>query len=163
MKSVTKWIAARRALRRDKRVERLGGYPALVPELVVESFRPVLNHTERMRHVTDGVSRLGAESVDEATAYPLDNLVNAQGHEWQRRLKQQYHAYQAVGRLQLRQLQGVVEQYRHLYELDLRRLSDTEVAVESAILALSGEPPGPSPGGRRRICWPDRRRSPRPG
>jgi hypothetical protein len=147
MKSVTKWIAARRALRRDKRVERLGGYPALVPELVVESFRPVLNHTERMRHVTDGVSRLGAESVDEATAYPLDNLVNAQGHEWQRRLKQQYHAYQAVGRLQLRQLQGVVEQYRHLYELDLRRLSDTEVAVESAILALSGEPPGPSPGG----------------
>jgi hypothetical protein len=142
MRSIIQRIKTLQTLRRDKRVERLGGYPARVPELDVESFQPVLNHTERMRHVTDGVSRLGPESVDEGTAGPLDNLVNAQGHEWQHRLGQQYHAYQAAGRRQLRQLQGVVEQYRHLHELDMQRLSDTEVAVESAIATLSGEPHG---------------------
>jgi hypothetical protein len=140
MRSIIQRIAALPTLRRDKRIERLGGYPARMPELAVESFQPVLNHTERMRHVTDGVSRLGRESVDEGTAYPLDNLVNAQGHEWQHRLGQQYLAYQAVGGSQLRHLQGVTEQYRHMYELDMRRLFDTEVAVESAILTLSGEP-----------------------
>jgi hypothetical protein len=139
MRSIIQRITVLRTLRRDKRVEKLGGYPARVPELDVEPFQPVLNHTERMRHVTEGVSRLGPESVDEGTAHPLDNLVNAQGHEWQHRLGQQYHAYQATGRRQLRQLQGVVEQYRHLYELDMRRLSHAEVAVESAILTLSGE------------------------
>jgi hypothetical protein len=150
MMSVTRWITALRALRRDKRVERLGGYPARVPELTVESFQPVLNHAERLRNVTDGVSRLGAESVDEGTAYPLDNLVNARGDEWQRRLGQQYYAYQAAGHRRLRQLQGVVEQYRHLYELDMLRLRDAEVAVESAMLTLSGEPPDSSQGGGHR-------------
>src|SRR5271170_570273 len=88
MRPVIQWITALRTLRRDKRVERLGGYPARLPDLAVESFQPVLNHTERMRHVTDGVSRLGRESVDEGTAHPLDNLINAQGHEWQHRLRQ---------------------------------------------------------------------------
>jgi hypothetical protein len=169
MKSIDRWITAPRALRRDKRVERLGGYPARVPELSVESFQPVLNHTERLHHVTDGVSRLGAESVDEGTAYPLDNLVNAQGHEWQRRLGQQYYAYQAAGRRRLRQLQGVVEQYRYLYELDMRRLYDAEVAVESAMLALSGEPPDFSHGdGHQGVAAPpvtrhDPRPAPAPG
>jgi hypothetical protein len=147
MMSVTRRITALRSLRRDKRVERLGGYPARVPELSVESFEPVLNHTERLCHVTDGVSRLGAESIDEATGNPLDNLVNAQGHEWQRRLGQQYYAYQAAGRRRLRHLQGVVEQYRHLYELDMLRLRGAEVAAESAMLTLSGEQPDSPQGG----------------
>jgi hypothetical protein len=140
MRSVSSWITPLRVLRRDKRVERLGGYPARVPELAVESFRPVFNHPERLRQVTDGVARLGADSVDEATGHPLDNLVSAQGHEWQHRLGQQHHTYQGTARKRLRHLQGVVEQYRHLYELDMRQLDDAEVAVESAMLSLSGEP-----------------------
>jgi hypothetical protein len=149
MMSVRRWTTALRALRRDKRVERLGGYPTRVPELTVDAFEPVLNHSERLHLVTDGVSRLGAESVDEGTAYPLDNLVNAQGHEWQSRLSQQYYAYQAAGRRRLRQLQGVVEQYRHLYELDTLRLRDAEIAAESAMLTLSGDQPDLSHHGTR--------------
>lgn len=147
MKAFTRRILALRMLRRDRRVERLGGYPAQVPELDVELFKPELNHAERLRNVTDGVSRLGPESVDEGTGYPLDNLVNAQGHEWQRRIGQQYYGYESAAARRLRQLSGVVEQYRHLYELDMRRLHDAEVAVETAMLTLSGEPPGPPPGG----------------
>lgn len=141
MRSVTRWVRALRTLRRDKRVERLGGSPSLVPELAVDSFRPEFNHPERLRQLTDGVARLGPESVDEGTGYPLDNLVSAGGHEWQHRLAQQHRAYQGTARLRLGYLQGVVEQYRHLYELDTRRLHDAEVAVESAMLSLSGEPP----------------------
>src|SRR6202142_2741693 len=140
MRSVTRQIAALRTLRRDKRIERLGGYPAQVPELATESFNPVFNHPERMRRVTDGAARLGVESVDEGTHSPLDNLVSAGGHEWGHRLKQQYRAYQGAARQRLRDLQGVVQQYRHLYEQDLRQLSDTEVAVESAMRTLGGEP-----------------------
>jgi hypothetical protein len=143
MRSFTRRIAALRSLRRDKRVERLGGYPARVPELAVDAFQPVFNHPERMRQVTDGVARLGAESVDEGTGFPLDNLVSAGGHEWQHRLGQQHRAFQAAASMRLRDLQGVVQQYRHLYELDTRRLHDAEVAVESAMLALSGEPASP--------------------
>lgn len=140
MRWVTRRIKALRTLRRDKRVKRLGGYPAHVPELATESFRPVFNHTERMHRVTDGVARLGVESVDEGTHSPLDNLLSAEGHEWKQRLEQQYRAYQGAAHQRLRDLQGVVQQYRHLYDQDLRRLSDTEVAVESAMQTLSGEP-----------------------
>lgn len=141
MNAFTRRIRALRMLRRDQRVERLGGYPAEVPELTVELFELELNHTERLRYITDGIARLGPESVDEGTGYPLDNLVNAQGHEWQRRIGQQYYAYQSAAARRLRQLSGVVNQYRHLHELDVRRLHDAEVAVEAAMLTLSGEPP----------------------
>lgn len=142
MGSIMSRISALRVQRRDKRIERLGGHPAQRPEVTVEVFQPQLGHPARVENVVRGVSRLGAESVDEGTAYPLDNFLNAQGDEWQRRLAQQHYAYQAVARDRLRHLRGVVEQYRHLYEVDLRRLHDAEVAVESAMLALSGEPPG---------------------
>jgi hypothetical protein len=148
MTSATRWITALRTLRRDKRVERLGGYPAQVPDLATESFQPDFNHPERIRRVSDGVARLGAESVDEGTHSPLDNLVSAGGHEWKHRLEQQHRAYQEAACRRLRYLQGVVEQYRHLYELDTRRLHHAEVAVESAMLTLSGEPaPQSSPAG----------------
>jgi hypothetical protein len=140
MRSVTRRIAALRTLRRDKRVERLGGYPARVPELATESFHPVFNHPERIRDVFDRVTRLGAESVDEGTHSPPDNFVSARGHEWKHRLEQQHRAYLEVADQRLIELQGVVQQYRHLYEQDLRRLQDAEVAVESAMLTLSGEP-----------------------
>jgi hypothetical protein len=143
MRSIVSRITALRTRRRDKRVERLGGYPALQPEVAVETFQPDPGHAARVENVVRGVARLGADSVDEGTAYPLDNLLNAQGDEWHSRLSQQYHAFQNAAADRLRLLQGVVEQYRHLYEVDLRRLHDAEVAVESAMLALSGEHPGP--------------------
>lgn len=135
-----------RTRRRDKRVERLGGYPAWQPEVTVETFQPELGQAARVENVVRGVSRLGADSVDEGTADPLDNLLNAQGDEWQSRLSQQYQAFRSAAADRLRHLQGVVEQYRLLYDVDLRRLHDAEVAVESAMLALSGEQPRPPAG-----------------
>jgi hypothetical protein len=140
MNSIAGRIAALRERRRDKRVERLGGHPTGLPSLAVESFQPTLNHSERMNDVVGSVTRLGAESVDEATGYPLDNLVNADGIQWHHNLAQQHYAYRARGDHRLREIQGVVEQYWHLYDADLRRLHATEVAVESAMLELSGEP-----------------------
>jgi hypothetical protein len=132
--------------RRDKRVARLGGHPTRLPALTVESFQPVLNHSERMTETVSSVARLGAEGVDEATAYPLDNLVNAEGIQWQHKIAQQHLAYTSRADHQLREIEGVVEQYWHLYNVDLRRLHATELAVESAMLALSGEPLEPAHG-----------------
>jgi hypothetical protein len=150
MMSFTERIAALRTLRRDKRIERLGGYPARVPELAALSFQPVFNHRERMRDVIDGVTRLGVESVDEGTHSPPDNLVSAGGREWQHRLAQQHHLYKEVAEERLTELRGIVQQYRLVYDHDLRCLEDAEVAVESAMQTLSGEP----------IPWPPRPDSP---
>jgi hypothetical protein len=139
MGSIASRITAMRTRRRDKRVERLGGYPAWQPEVAVEIFSPELGQAARVENVVRGVARLGPDGVDEGTAYPLDNLLNAQGDEWQSRLSQQYRSFQSAAEDRLRHLQGIVQQQRHLYEVDLRRLHDAEVAVESAMLALSGE------------------------
>jgi hypothetical protein len=146
MKSIARRIGALRERRRDKRVERLGGHPTRLPVLAVESFQPALNHSERMNDTVSSVARLGAEGVDEATAFPLDNLVNADGIQWQHKLTQQHLAYTSRADHQLREIEGVVEQYWHLYNVDLRRLHATEIAVESAMLALSGEPLEPAHG-----------------
>ena len=140
MNPIARRIGALRERRRDKRVARLGGHPTRLPTLTVESFQPVLNHSERMTDTVGAVARLGADGVDEATAYPLDNLVNADGIQWQHKLAQQHLEYTSRADRQLREIEGVVEQYWHLYNVDLRRLHATELAVESAMLALSGEP-----------------------
>jgi hypothetical protein len=163
MSSVTRWITAQRTLRRDKRVESLGGYPARVPELAIKSFKPVFNHSERTRAVSEGVARLGVESVDEATGSPPDNWISAEGHAWKQRLEQQYRDFQEAAEERLIELQGVVEQYRHQYAQDMRLLQDAEVAVESVMQTLSGERPSefmpvrsPSLAPEPRTVWPDR-------
>ena len=163
MMSVSSWITAQRTLRRDKRVERLGGYPARVPELAIKSFEPVFNHSERTRVVSEGVARLGVESVDEATASPPDNWISAEGLAWKQRLEQQYRDFQEAAEEQFIELQGVVEQYRHQYAHDMRLLQDAEVAVESAMQTLSGERPpafmpvrSPDRAPEPQAVWPDR-------
>ena len=137
---------APRVPRRSKRVASLGGYPAAGPQLTVEPFQPVLSHQTRLTQALEWVSSLGPDSVDEATGHPLDNLVNAHSDDWQRRLDQQYHAYQASARGRLRQAYAIVEQCQHLRDLDLKRLEATEIAVEEAMLSLSGEPVRGTPG-----------------
>ena len=161
-------VKAVRIPRRTRRVARFGGYPTAGPQLQVEVFQPVLSHQQRLAQALDWVSRLGPESVDEATGHPLDNLVNAHSVDWQRRLDQQYQAYLARGLSQRRRAKAIVRQYATLGNHDLKRLQAAETAVEEAMLALSGEPPvgqlaqqlprtgnaapedGPRPAGRRR-------------
>ena len=142
--AIFKRIKVPRVPRRDKRLKRLGGYPAEGPQLTVERFEPVLNHQERLVQALGWVSQLGPESVDEATGHPLDNLVNAQSDEWQRKLAQQHQVYQAVAQRRLLEAHGVVEQYRYLQEQDEIKLQAADTAVESAMLALSGQPPQPT-------------------
>jgi hypothetical protein len=132
--------------RRDKRVELLGGYPGRDPEVSVVRFEPVLGEAERRTNITDGVTRLGAESFDEATGDPLDNFVDAQRDEWEHRLNQQYMGYQPQAEHSLGQAIAAVAQYQRLHEEDLARLQNAEIALETAVLALSGTEPGPAGG-----------------
>jgi hypothetical protein len=144
MKRIVMWIKALRGQRRDKRVQRLGGYPEAGPDVKIDRFEPALDQAERVSQILNGVSRLGPESVDEATGYPLDNWVNAQGDEWERRLRQQHQVFRARAQYRLRQAEAIVEQYQQLHEEDLVRLSNAEIAVETALLALSGNEPEPA-------------------
>lgn len=143
MKRIVLWIKTMRRQRRDKRVERFGGYPAAGPDVKIDHFEPVLDQADRVSQILNGVSRLGPESVDEATGYPLDNWVNAQGDEWERRLRQQHQVFRAGAQYRLRQAEAIVEQNQQLHEEDLVRLSNAEIAVETALLALSGHEPEP--------------------
>src|SRR6266487_3021348 len=111
MNPIIRWIRAPRVRRRDKRVEMLGGYPGQGPDVPIEHFAPALQETERVQQILGGVSRLGAESVDEATGHPLDNLINAQGDEWERKLHQQYLAYLPAAQYRLEQASAIVDQY----------------------------------------------------
>ena len=144
MKRIVMWIKALRRPRRDKRVERFGGYPEAGPDMKIDHFEPALDQAERVSQTLNGVSRLGPESVDEATGYPLDNWVNAQGDEWERRLREQHQVFRARAQYRLRQAEAIVEQYQQLHEEDLVRLSNAEIAVETALLALSGHEPEPA-------------------
>lgn len=140
------WIRALRLQRRDKRVELLGGYPELSPDIPVEHFEPALQEAERARQILDAMSILGAESVDEGTGHPLDNLINAQGDEWEYLLNQQHLAYVPAADRRLGQARSVVAQYRQLHEQDQVGLRNAEIALETALLALSGREPDPSAG-----------------
>lgn len=156
-------IRALRRQRRDKRVGLLGGYPELSPDIPVEHFEPALQEAERARQILDAMSILGAESVDEGTGHPLDNLINAQGDEWEYLLNQQYLAYVPAAGRRLGQARSVVAQYRQLHEQDQVGLRNAEIAVETALLALSGREPDLSAGpvqssrparGSRLLAWP---------
>ena len=138
------WVTKLRGEQRDKRVERLGGYPQPGPQVPVEHFDPALGQAERLRRIRAGVSELGAESVDEATGHALDRLITAQGDEWSERLRQQQQTYEPAARSRLGEAAAIVWQRTYLYEQDLTRLRHTEIAVEDALLALSGHEPEPS-------------------
>ena len=140
------WIRTLRLQRRDKRVGLLGGYPELSPDIPVEHFEPALQEAERARQILDAMSILGAESVDEGTGHPLDNLINAQGDEWEYLLNQQYLAYRPAADRRLGQARSVVAQYRQLHEQDQVDLRNAEIALETALVALSGREPDPSAG-----------------
>jgi len=116
----------------------------------------MLDQAERVQRILGGVSKLGSESVDEATGHPLDNLINAQGDEWRQKLRQQFLAYRAAANSNLGRANALVEQYQHLREDDLVSLRSAEIAVETALLALSGQEP--EPGGSEHS-----RRPPKPG
>jgi hypothetical protein len=158
MNRIIRWIRALRLGRRDKRVEVLGGHPGQGPNVQIEHFEPTLDQAGRVQRILGGVSQLGPESVDEATGHPLDNLINAQGDEWRRKLRQQYHAYRPAAYYRLRQANAIVEQYQQLREDDLMRLRSAEIAVETALLALSGPEAEPAAGSERAS-----RQTPAPG
>ena len=146
MNRITSWIRALRlgVQRRDERVELRGGYPMQGPEIPIVHFQPELDKENRLQRILDWVKTLGAESVDEATGYPLDNLANAEGNEWHAKLEQQHLDYQAAARRRLADAEAIVEQYEQSREEDLVKLYHAEIAVETALLALSGHEPEPA-------------------
>jgi hypothetical protein len=147
---MNRWIWALRLRRRDRRVELLGGYPGPDPDFPVEQFTPVLGETERVQQALGAVARLGAESVDEATGHPLDNMINAQGDEWDRKLRQQHLlTFVPAAEQRLKQAKAVVDQYQQLRDADLTRLQVSEMALETALLALTGHEPEPAAGAAR--------------
>jgi hypothetical protein len=130
-----------RTRRRDKRVELLGGYPELFTTVEAARFKPQLDESGRVNRTLGFVSQLGPDSFDEATGYPLDNMINAQAEEWRRNLRQQYLHYRPLAYEHLQRAESVVRQYQHHRDDDLMNLRAAEIAVESAMLALSGREP----------------------
>jgi hypothetical protein len=127
--------------RRDKRIRQFGGYPGQIPQGSVLSFEPDLGRQERLQEILADVSAIGPEGVDEGTGHPLDNLANAQGDQWKARLEQQHLAFQAAAARRLGGAWAVLGQYRQVHDQDAARLRDTEIAVEAALTALSGQEP----------------------
>ena len=144
MDRIIQWLRRPWLRRREKRVELLGGYPQTGPDAQTESFQPILDETARIQQILGEVATLGPESVDEATGHPLDNLINAQGDTWARKLNQQYLAYLPMARNRQGQAHAIVEQYEQLHEQDLLRLHTAEIAVETALQALGGREPEPA-------------------
>jgi hypothetical protein len=143
MDRIIRWLRRPWLRRREKRVELLGGYPQTGPDAQAACFQPELDEAGRIQRVLGSVSTLGPESVDEATGHPLDNLVNAEGDAWARKLNQQYLVYLPVAQDRLGQAHAIVEQYQQLHAQDLLRLHTAEIAVETALQALGGQEPGP--------------------
>jgi hypothetical protein len=146
MKRVTKWIGALRLRRRDKRVERLGGFPGPDPDISIRRFEPELREDERAQEIFAAVSRMGGDSFDEATGDPLDNLINAQADIWEHRLGEQHEAFLPDAEHGCARAKAVVQQCQRLHGQDLAKLHDAETAVETALLALSGHEPEPDAG-----------------
>lgn len=157
-----RWIKNLRRRRRDKRVQRLGGYPDRLVPVKIESFTPLLDQEGRVKRTLAFVTQLGAESFDEATGYPLDNMINAQAEDWRRNLRLQYLAFRPAAHQRLTEANGLVQQYKHHRDNDLTKLRGAEIAVETAMLALSGREPDASDGyehvnGRRHVSRRRRR------
>jgi hypothetical protein len=141
MNRVLQWMRKLRLARRDKRVALLGGFPEPIPDAEVTRFEPDLHEAERLKYILDRISTLGAESFDEATGDPLDDSVNLQAEECRFDLNQQHLAFLGTADQRLAEASAVAQQYRLLHDIDLTRLQTAELALETAILALSGREP----------------------
>jgi hypothetical protein len=126
---------------RHRRVEMLGGHPAQEPEIEIERFAPELSEASRTQAVRDKVSQLGAASFDDVTGNALAPLIAIEGEGWSHQLDEQHKAWQTRAGQSLDKSYAVAWQYRQLLDEDLMRLRHAEIAVETAVLGLSGQDP----------------------
>ncbi len=140
MNRIVDWLRRMRLGHRQRRVELLGGHPAREPIVEVESFTPDLAKERRIRWVRDNVAKMGRDSFDDATGNALKSLITADGDHWAALLDQQCEAYKSRARQQLVRANAVVGQQRQLLQEDLTRLRHSETAVETSVMALSGQP-----------------------
>src|SRR5579863_4700833 len=143
MNRFASWVKGLWRRRRDRRVASLGGFPEQLAGIKIEPFKPLLDQDGRINRTLGAVAQLGGESFDEATGHPLDNLINFQGDEWRHRVRQQYLAYQPVAHQRLREADAIVDQFQHLHDHEATKLRSAEIAVETALLSLSGVEPDP--------------------
>lgn len=141
MNQVMQWIRKFRLRRREKRVALLGGFPELIPDAQIKRFEPDLHEPERLKYVLDRVSTLGAESFDEATGDPLDDSINLQAEECKSDLNRQYLAFLGEAEQRRIEVRAVAQQYHLLHDVDQAQLQAAELAVETAIVGLSGHEP----------------------
>ena len=120
------------------------GYSDQDLKIAVEPFKPDLGQDGRFQRLRNDVSRLGAESFDEATGHPFDEQITKDGEEWDSRLDQQYQAWLAGVSQRLDQAETMYCKFQQLLDQDRARLEHTEIAVETAVLALTGQEPEPT-------------------
>lgn len=141
MSKIINWMTAPRRGRR--RTEMLGGYSEQDLKITVEPFKPDLDEAGRLQRLRSDVARLGAESFDEATRYPFDELLTKEGEEWNSRLGEQFQAWKVGASQRLGQANAIYCKFQQLLDQDRARLQHTETAVETAVLALTGHDPEP--------------------
>ncbi|MDH2430329.1 hypothetical protein [Sphaerisporangium sp. TRM90804] len=122
-----------RTRRRDRRVAALGGLPYSSEPVKVTGYVPSLREEERVAMIEQYVARLMPEAVDEATGYPLDNLINAMADLWLLDVDEQYSRFRSEATLRLGEAQAVSEQYSVLHSYDRRRLDEVERALETVL------------------------------
>src|SRR5260370_23972053 len=141
MNQIVDWLRKERLGARYRRIEILGGHSGQEPRITFERFEPDLDKASRIKGARDKVAQMGAASFDDATGNALETLIDYEGEDWRHELDRQHHAYRASASQRLEQAYGVVWQYRQLLDEDLTKLRHSEMAVETAVLALSGSGP----------------------
>src|ERR1039457_2564385 len=141
MNKIINWMAARRHGHRHTQPP--GGYSEQDLNIAVEPFKPDLGQDSRLQRLRNDVSQLGAESFDEATGHPFDERITKEGEEWDSRLKQQHEAWKVRASQHLNQAETMYCKFQQLLGQDRARLEHTEMAVETAVLALTGQEPEP--------------------
>lgn len=139
MNKIMNWTAALRRGRRRTRPP--GGYSEQDLKIAVEPFKPDLGQDGRLQRLRSDISRLGAESFDEATGHPFDEQITKEGEEWDSRLDQQHQAWKARASQHLDHAETIYCMFQQLLDQDRARLEHTEIAVETAVLALTGQEP----------------------
>ncbi len=151
MNRILDWLRRMRLGHRQRRVELLGGHPAQGPVVEVEQFAPDLGREWRIKRVRDHATQMGRDSFDEATGNAFKSLITADGNRWAALLDQQCEAFKSRAHERLVRANAVVGQHWQLLQEDLTRLRHTEVAVETAVMALSGQPSAHQDGHARTI------------
>ncbi|MGH3277504.1 MAG: hypothetical protein ACRDNZ_24665 [Streptosporangiaceae bacterium] len=141
MNRIIDWQRRTRLQKRHRRVELLGGHPGQEPTIVIERFEPDLSKDGRVKGIRDKVAQLGATSFDEATGNALESFIAHESDDWRHRLDRQHRHYKTRARESLGKAKAVAWQYRQLLDEDLMRLQHAETAIETAVLALSGQEP----------------------